>query len=38
MEVRKATKSIIADLEKEGKLKFLGPGFWKDHSSRRQPG
>ena len=25
----KATKSIIADLEKEGKLKFLGPGFWK---------
>ena len=25
----KATKSIIADLEKEGKLKFLGPGFWR---------
>ena len=25
----KATKEVIARLEKEGKLKFLGPGFWK---------
>jgi len=25
----KATKSVIADLEHAGKLKFLGPGFWR---------
>ncbi len=25
----KATKDVIARLEEEGKLKFLGPGFWR---------